>query len=93
MRRVLDLYSVSHLNVSPHVQLGQHLVTLVQDEMFQVLQVQLLGLHQGCKCESQSTVKTVNNQCCFQCECRTMRIHADPDPYQPLPSTKFNFLA
>ena len=38
-----------YLNVTTHVQLGQHLVTLVQDKVLQVLEVQLLAAHQSCK--------------------------------------------
>jgi hypothetical protein len=79
---------VSNLNVSPHVQLGQHLVTLVQDEMLQVLQDQLLGLHQGCKYSSQSTGKPSKTSVVFIANAEAMRIHADPDPDQPLQSSK-----
>merc|ERR1712227_263301 len=35
------------LNISSHVQLLQHLVTLVQNKVFQILQTQLLTLDQG----------------------------------------------
>ena len=35
------------LDVPPHVQLLQHLVALVQNEMFQILQWELLALDEG----------------------------------------------
>ena len=35
------------LDISPHVQLLQHLVALVQDEMLQILQWELLALDEG----------------------------------------------
>jgi hypothetical protein len=95
MRRVLNIYSLPNLNVSPHVQLGQHLVTLVQDEMLQVLQDQLLGLHQRCKYSSQSTEKNGQKPVLW------IRIvfNANPEPMRIrilislCRHQKFNFLA